>query len=78
MFEPALLDELRRQAAGSVQVERDGVGVFMRSWIAQLKIVPLPVYLESASESEAQNVIASLGHCNRNYAATNIGGRSRR
>jgi isocitrate dehydrogenase kinase/phosphatase len=70
MFEPALLDEFRQQAAGSVQVERDGV--FMRSLIVQLKIVPLPVYLESASESEAQNVIASLGHCIRNNAATNI------
>jgi isocitrate dehydrogenase kinase/phosphatase len=70
LFEPALLDEIRQQAAGSVQVERDGV--FLRSLIAQLKIVPLPVYLESASESEAQNVIASLGHCIRNNAATNI------
>jgi isocitrate dehydrogenase kinase/phosphatase len=40
--------------------------------IAQLKIVPLPVYLESASEIETEAVIVSLGHCIRNNAATNI------
>jgi isocitrate dehydrogenase kinase/phosphatase len=44
----------------------------MRSLIAQLKIVPLPVYLESASETEVEAVIVSLGHCIRNNAATNI------
>jgi isocitrate dehydrogenase kinase/phosphatase len=70
MFDPALLDELCQQAAGSVQLDQDGV--FMRSLIAQLKIVPLPVFLESASESEVQTVIVSLGHCIRNNAATNI------
>ncbi len=70
MFEPALLEEICRQAAGSVQLEADGI--FMRSLIAQLKIVPLPVYLESASESEIEAVIVSLGHCIRNNAATNI------
>ena len=32
-----------RQAAGSVQVEQDGV--FLRSLIVQMKIIPLPVYL---------------------------------
>jgi isocitrate dehydrogenase kinase/phosphatase len=70
MFEPALLDEICQQAAGNIQLDRDGV--FMRSLIAQLKIVPLPVYLESASESETEAVIVSLGNCIRNNAATNI------
>jgi len=70
MFEPALLDEICEQAAGSVHVEQGAV--FMRSLISQLKIVPLPVYLERASESETQTVIISLGHCIRNNAATNI------
>jgi len=70
MFEPALLEEICQQAAGSVQLEGDGV--FMRSLITQLKIVPLPVYLESASESAIQAVIVSLGNCIRNNAATNI------
>jgi isocitrate dehydrogenase kinase/phosphatase len=70
MFEPALLDEICQQAAGSVQVKEDGV--FIRSLISQLKIVPLPVFLDSASESETKTVIISLGYCMRNNAAANI------
>jgi len=70
MFEPALLQEVCQQAAGSVQLEPDGVS--MRSLIVQLKIVPLPVFLENASEAAIEDVIVSLGHCIRNNAATNI------
>jgi isocitrate dehydrogenase kinase/phosphatase len=70
MFEPKLLEELTHQAAGSVRVE--GEGVFMRSLIAQLKIVPLPLFLEQASEEEIRTAIVSLGICIRNNAATNI------
>jgi isocitrate dehydrogenase kinase/phosphatase len=70
MFEPELLEEISREASGSVQVADDGV--FLRSLIVQLKITPLPVYLERASESETRVVIARLGHCIRNNAATNI------
>jgi isocitrate dehydrogenase kinase/phosphatase len=70
MFDRALLDELLRQAAGSVQVEQDGV--FLRSLIVQMKIIPLPVYLETADETETRDVIISLGNCIRNNAATNI------
>ncbi len=70
LFEPGLLEEILREARGSVQVEGDGV--FIRSLIVQLKIIPLPVYLESASEAQTQAVIASLGHCIRNNAATDI------
>ena len=70
LFEPALLEEICQQAPGSVHLAE--TGVFLRSLIAQLKIVPLPVYLESCSESETRAVIVSLGHCIRNNAATNI------
>jgi isocitrate dehydrogenase kinase/phosphatase len=70
MFEPALLDEICRQAAGSVQV--DHAGVYLRTLIVQLKIVPLPVFLETADESATRAVMVSLGHCIRNNAATNI------
>jgi isocitrate dehydrogenase kinase/phosphatase len=65
-----LLDEICSQAAGSVQVEQDGV--YLRLLIVQLKIVPLPVYLETADENAARAVMISLGHCIRNNAATNI------
>jgi isocitrate dehydrogenase kinase/phosphatase len=70
MFDPALLEEISAEASGSVQVVEDGV--FLRSLIVQLKIIPLPVYLERATESETRAVIARLGHCIRNNAATNI------
>lgn len=70
MFDPALLEEICRQAAGSVQV--DGNGVLLRSLIVQLKIVPLPVYLEGASDEEVAAAMVSLGNCIRNNAATNI------
>jgi isocitrate dehydrogenase kinase/phosphatase len=70
LFEPELLQELLREAPGSVRVE--DASVFIRSLIVQLKIVPLPVYLQSADEAATRAVIQSLGHCIRNNAATNI------
>jgi isocitrate dehydrogenase kinase/phosphatase len=70
LFDPALLEEICEQAPGSVHA--DETGVFLRSLIVQLKIVPLPVYLESSDEDATRAVIVSLGHCIRNNAATNI------
>ena len=70
MFDPALLDEICLQAAGSVQVDRDGV--YLRVLIVQMKIVPLPVFLETADENATRAVMVSLGQCIRNNAATNI------
>ncbi len=70
MFDPGLLDQICREAADSVQVDHDAV--VLRSLIVQRKIVPLPVYIESASESKIRAVIISLGQCIRNNAATNI------
>jgi isocitrate dehydrogenase kinase/phosphatase len=70
MFDAELLREISAEAAGSVQVAADGV--YLNTLIVQLKIVPLPVYLERASEDEMRAAIANLGHCIRNNAATNI------
>jgi len=70
MFDPALLDEICREAAGSVQVDQDGV--YLRQLIVQMKIVPLPVFLETADEDATRAVMVSLGHCIRNNAATDI------
>ena len=70
MFDPALLDEICRQAAGSVQVDQGGV--YFRVLIVQLKIVPLPVFLETADDNATRAVMVSLGRCIRNNAATNI------
>jgi isocitrate dehydrogenase kinase/phosphatase len=70
MFDPTLLEELCEQSSQSVQVDADGV--LLRSLIVQLKIIPLPVFLEHAGENETREVIVSLGQCIRNNAATNI------
>jgi isocitrate dehydrogenase kinase/phosphatase len=70
MFDPALLEELARLCSQSVQVEEGSV-VF-RSLIVQMKIAPLPVFLERASEAQIREVIVNLGQCMRNNAATNI------
>jgi isocitrate dehydrogenase kinase/phosphatase len=70
LFEAELLEELMREAPASVRVESNDI--FIRSLIVQLKIVPLPVYLETADEEATRAVIQSLGHCIRNNAATNI------
>jgi isocitrate dehydrogenase kinase/phosphatase len=70
MFDPDLLEELCAESSNSVHVDRDGV--LLRSLIVQLKIIPLPVYLENAGEGETREVIARLGQCIRNNAATNI------
>jgi isocitrate dehydrogenase kinase/phosphatase len=70
MFDPSLLEELCVQSSESVHVDEDGVQ--LRSLIVQLKIVPLPVFLENAGEHETREVIINLGQCIRNNAATNI------
>jgi len=70
LFAPELLEELVQEAPASVRVESNDI--FIRSLIVQLKIVPLPVYLETADEEATRAVIQSLGHCIRNNAATNI------
>jgi isocitrate dehydrogenase kinase/phosphatase len=53
-------------------VQVDEAGVYLRVLIAQLKIVPLPVFLETADEEATRAVMVSLGLCIRNNAATNI------
>jgi isocitrate dehydrogenase kinase/phosphatase len=70
MFDPVLLEELRRESSETVYIEGDGV--FLRTLIVQLKIVPVPAYLEHAGEEETREVIVNLGKCIRNNAATNI------
>jgi isocitrate dehydrogenase kinase/phosphatase len=70
MFDPALLEELRRESSETVSVE--GGGVFLRTLIVQLKIIPLPVCLEQAGEEQTREVMINLGKCIRNNAATNI------
>jgi len=69
-FAPGLLDELATYAPSTVSVQGDGV-VF-KHLITQMKLVPLPVFLETASRSEAETAVVNLGICIKNNAAANI------
>jgi isocitrate dehydrogenase kinase/phosphatase len=70
MFDPELLQDVCREAGGSAQL--DGDDVLLRCLIVQIKIVPLPEYLDRADDNEVRNVISNLGNCIRNNAAANI------
>jgi isocitrate dehydrogenase kinase/phosphatase len=69
-FEPALADELLHAARNSVQLH-DGALVF-KYLIAQRKLTPLNVFLESAPEGKAVRAMINLGFCIRNNAAANV------
>ena len=70
MFDPELLQDLALNASESVSISGDQV--LFKSLIVQLKIVPLPVYFERASDREIRKIINNLGHCIKNNAAANI------
>jgi len=69
-FAPALLDELLAEAGENVSVQ-DGA-VFFRHLIVQMKMIPLPVFFETASEEDVEAAIINLGYCIKNNAAANI------
>lgn len=69
-FEPALAADLLKSATNSVQLQDDAL-VF-RYLIAQRKLTPLNVFLESAPEEKALRAMINLGFCIRNNAAANV------
>ncbi len=69
-FSAPLLEELLNEASETVSLVDDDV-VF-KYLIVQIKLTPLPVYLESATEKQAETAIANLGYCIKNNAAANI------
>jgi isocitrate dehydrogenase kinase/phosphatase len=69
-FAPELAAELLRAAGNTVQ--RQGRALVFRYLIAQRKLTPLDVFLESAPPSRAERAIINLGFCIRNNAAANV------
>jgi isocitrate dehydrogenase kinase/phosphatase len=69
-FEPELAEELLHAAANSVQ--RQGQALVFKYLIAQRKLTPLNVFLESAPAPRAERAIINLGFCIRNNAAANV------
>ena len=69
-FEQEFVDKLLEFASNTV-VE-DGDYLVFSYLIVQRKLTPLPVYLETATEHQAETVIRNLGYCIKNNAAANI------
>jgi isocitrate dehydrogenase kinase/phosphatase len=69
-FESELAAELLEAAGNSVQ--RQGRALVFKYLIAQRKLTPLNVFLETASEQKAERAIINLGFCIRNNAAANV------
>jgi len=69
-FSQAMLDELLECASDSII--DDGKSIIFKYLIVQRKLVPLPVYLESATQANAEKVIMNLGYCIMNNSAANI------
>jgi len=69
-FSPELLEDLLTYAADTVSLS--GEDVIFKYLIVQIKLTPLPVYLENATEKQAETAITNLGYCIKNNAAANI------
>ncbi len=70
LFEESLLDELLREAGQSVSLE--GHNVIFKTLIVQRKVIPLPVFFQSASDEDAKTVVVNLGYSIKNNMAANI------
>ena len=69
-FAPELLEELLAFAGQTVS-QQDGSLTF-KHLIVQPKMVPLPLFLETAARKDAEAAVVNLGHCIKNNAAANI------
>ena len=69
-FAPELLQELAQAAPGSVKILHRYV--LFKHLIVQMKLVPLPVFLENADAEAGKRAIEDLGICIQNNAAANI------
>ncbi len=70
MFADELVEELVTAAPGTVQ--RDGGALVFKHLIVQPKMIPLPVFLETASPEHAREAVLNLGTCIKNNAAANV------
>ncbi|MGI9317913.1 MAG: isocitrate dehydrogenase kinase/phosphatase AceK regulatory subunit [bacterium] len=69
-FTPELKDQLLEHARESVHL--DGDGLVFKYLIVQRKLTPLPVYLQNATQKQAETAMINLGYCIKNNAAGNI------
>ena len=70
LFAPQLLEELLSEAGQSVS--ESGDHVIFKHLIAQLKIIPLPVFLKTAPRDRAITAVVNLGYSIKNNMAADI------
>ncbi len=69
-FEPALLEELRAVAGSCIEERGDEVTV--RHCYTERRMIPLNLYLETASPAEAEHAVDEYGRAIKQLAAANI------
>jgi isocitrate dehydrogenase kinase/phosphatase len=69
-FAPELLQELRREAAGTVH--EDGADLVFDHLYIERRMTPLNLYLRSAPAADAERAVLDYGQCIRDLAYTNI------
>ncbi len=69
-FSAGLLEDLLTSASDTVSLFGDDV--IFKYLIVQIKLTPLPIYLENATEKQAETAITNLGYCIKNNAAADI------
>jgi len=69
-FSAELLEELGKEAAGSVRIEGDRV--IVRHLYTERRVTPLNLYLRQATPAQAREAILDYGNAIRDLAAANI------
>ncbi len=69
-FAPELLEELRRETAGTVR--EDGEDLVFDHLYIERRMTPLNLYMRSATPAEAERAVLDYGQCIRDLAYTNI------
>ena len=70
LFEDELLEELLTD--GSNTASLIGGQVLFRHLIVQMKMIPLTIFLETATPEQCRQAVLNLGDCIKNNAAVNI------
>ena len=69
-FAPELLEELRRETAGTVH--EDGVDLVFDHLYIERRMTPLNLYVRNSPAAEAERAVLDYGQCIRDLAYTNI------
>ena len=69
-FDPALIEELKKECASKITINHDTIEI--KHMYIEKKMIPLDMYLKSATLQEAEDAIADYGRAIKDMAAVNI------